>query len=150
MFPEEFWTCEIDRYWHKPLHYKIKNVSCSGDKIYITTQDIRKKKPFDGGNGEGLLTFDEFIKIDLYDSYDKALDGYRHRICPHCGDFMGDSNRIWCDKCMDEYRKYLENNERLYYDAEQGRVRRMARCEAKTPRRFVLPPSATCCWPSVR
>lgn len=122
MFPKEFWTCEIDQHYHMPLHYKIKSISCYSDEIYIITQDIRKKKPFDGWKGEDQLTLDRFIKIGLYNSYDNALYGYEHRPCPHCGDFMGNSSRIWCDKCLDEYRQYLKDNTRLFYDTKQRHV----------------------------
>ena len=120
MFPKYFWTCEIERYWHKPLRYKINSVECFSNKLYIKTKDVRKKKPFNGWNPENIFSLEEFLNIALYDSYDAALDGYRHRICNHCGGYIGDSDRVWCNKCIDEYGKYLEDNARKYYDADKG------------------------------
>lgn len=122
MFPEEFWTCEIDRRYHGPLHYKIKCISYSLGHIYITTKDIRKKKPFDGWKGENKVLLDDFLKIGLYDSYDAALYGYKHRICPKCGGFMGISRGPWCHKCIEDYKEYLAANEMLCYDAKQERI----------------------------
>lgn len=122
LFPEEFWTCEIDKHWHKPLHYKIKNISYYGDTVYITTQDIRKKKPYDGWKGVDEIMLDKFMKIGLYDSYDTALKGFVERPCPRCGNFMHTSTFPWCRKCMDTYQEYLNANEQLYYDAKQQRV----------------------------
>jgi hypothetical protein len=118
MFPNTFWTCEIDHNWHYPLHYRIAEVSCYPDGIYIRTKDIRKKKPFNGWTGENYISFDEFVKIGLYGSYDEALDGYKHRICPKCGGHMGTSHYPWCSECMSAYSKYLNDNTKRYYNAD--------------------------------
>ena len=122
LFPEEFWACEIDESYHLPLHYKIKRIHYKSGNLYVTTKDIRKKKPFDGWKGEDDLLLDDFIKINLYDSYDDALYSYKHRICPKCGGFMNLSRSIWCDKCIHDYEEYLNTNEVNYYDQKQGRV----------------------------
>lgn len=122
LFPEEFWTCEIDRSYHGPLHYKIKCISYSLGHVYITTQDIRKKKPFDGWKGIDEISLEKFLQVGLYDSYDAALYGYKHRICSRCGGFMNNSQFPWCHKCMDDYKEYLDTSEMNYYDAKQGRI----------------------------
>ena len=119
LLPKGYWfTYDVDTSWQHPKKYSIKNVSCDGNKIYVTVKEVFKKKPWPTFTGESVYRLEEFAKLSIYKTTEEATDGYLHRICPKCRGFMGYSRRTWCNKCMN-HRDIVKKDFRTahsYYD----------------------------------
>lgn len=115
LLPKGYWfTYDIDTNWKHPKKYSVKKVSC-GRNVYVTVKEVFKKKPWPTFTGEHVYTLEEFVKLNIYKTPEEATDGYVHRICPKCGEFMGYSSRSWCNKCMANRRIVAEEFEKTHY-----------------------------------
>lgn len=117
LLPKGYWfTYDIDTSWPHPKKYSVKNVSCGGNKIYITVKEVFKKKPWPTFTGESVYCLEEFAELNIYKTAEEAKDAYVHRICPKCGGFMGYSSDKWCRKCIDDrWKKKREFESKHFY-----------------------------------
>ena len=121
LLPRGYWyACDIDRNWHRPKKYSIRNVSFSDSgSILIEVKEVFKKKPWEGFTGKHLFYLDEFLKLKIYKTEEVAMN----RPCPKCQKPMMNSHQEWCYNCMKQRRIdadiFYENHK--FYDPKQKR-----------------------------
>lgn len=122
LLPQKTWYAyDINRFSHTN-QYRVQKVKSNSSRVRVVVREVDDKIPYP------LLehfdfTLDEFTKLNISKSEEKAKDLYAHRICPRCGGFMGMSRYKWCPNCMKE-RAAIEqeyNDSHRFYDPEQQR-----------------------------
>jgi hypothetical protein len=106
LLPKGHWySFDVEYSGGSPKKYRIKELKCSGQNIYITVKQVVKKSCYNNTSGERLFTLEEFLKLNVYKTEELVWYAFRKRICPKCGGVMNDAITPWCDECMNERSK---------------------------------------------
>lgn len=100
LLPQEFYSRDIDHEWPYPKKYTMRSVTYEDGKIYIKVRWNYKKQPWKGFNPDHIFTLEEFLKLRIGTTSNKANEIWQQRPCPKCGKPMGDSNCEWCFECV--------------------------------------------------
>ena len=143
LFPKGYWWAfDIDYNWKRPKKYSIREI-CND---YITVKEVFKKAPWKGFTGLTTLSFERFLKLDIYKTEEEAKVAAYNRPCPKCGGPMKYTTNVWCEKCLfdrhkkaEEYRHnhaFYEPNRKLVYIIEY--TDELTREKGSHGRRFVF------------
>lgn len=131
LLPKEFYSCQINKTWGKPLHYRVKSFiyDYDDDTIKVNIQEIRKKKPWENWNGDYTISFEQFKEYSVCDTYEKAstvyqeyLEQLKQRPCPQCGKIIGDPMAPWCKECINKFIQSRSKYVGTYYDPKEDCV----------------------------
>ena len=108
-FPENhFWTIHQDvRGTKKPREYEIEKVRFESlERGFIVSLKYHYKSYKNQPNVRTIKMFlGEFFGATFYLSKKHAWFAYFNRPCPKCGNSMGDSEKDWCNECMEDRAK---------------------------------------------
>lgn len=103
LLPKGYWySFDVEYFGGSPKKYRIKELKCSGQNIYIKVAKVVKKSYYNNARDERLFTLEEFLKLNVYKTEELVWSAFRARTCPKCGGIMNDAITSWCDKCMNE------------------------------------------------